>query len=210
MTKYLPVSVLLVTCNLLLVTVQAQDRDNHLERFLRDLETYSAGFDQVQYNGSGDEVERAVGVVYLRRPGMFHWAYYEPYNQEIISDGISLWIYEQDLEQVIVKDVEDTIGDSPAAVLGGNVKVEDHYVIVDLDTAEGIDWLELTPRDLDSQYTTVRLGFTGDQLVRMVLFDNLGYRTLITFLDTRRNPDLNLDLFRFDAPEGTDIIDNRR
>lgn len=206
---------LLVSCQLSLVpgahaaTAQPGTSSNALTHFLDGLQTFSAGFEQVVENEFGEELERSHGVLYVERPGRFHWAYWEPFPQLIISDGLSLWIFDEDLEQVTVRDITESIDDSPAAVLGGEVDVEQHYVVIDGGTVEGVNWLELTPRDIESQYATVRLGFRNDHLAGMELFDNLGQKTRISFQDTRRNPPLEPGLFEFTPPEGVDVVDER-
>jgi outer membrane lipoprotein carrier protein len=145
----------------------------------------------------------------VERPGKFHWAYWEPFPQLIVSDGRSLWIYDEDLEQVTIKDVTASIDDSPAALLGGNVDVDAHYVVIEAEETEGVRWLELTPRDIESQYETVRLGFRERELAAMELFDNLGQKTRIVFQDVRRNPSLEEGLFQFVPPPDIDIVDER-
>ena len=187
----------------------AETPETRLDHFLEGLETYSAAFQQQLFNESGEQLEKSLGVFYLRRPGMFHWAYYEPYSQMIISNGITLWIYEEDLEQVIIRNIGDSLGQSPAAILGGNVKIAEHYLVIDMGNSEGLDWMELTPRDIDSQYTSIRLGFEGNHLKKMLLYDNLGLQNLITFIDTKRNTKLNIELFDFTPPTDTDVIDER-
>lgn len=200
----------LFTVSFLVVSsARAENPANMLDKFLSDLETYSAAFEQVILDESGEELETSIGVFYLQRPGMFHWAYIEPYSQIIISDSLTLWIYEEDLEQVVINEMSNQIEDSPAAIFSGDVKVNEHYVVLELEPEGDVSWLELTPRDLDSEYESIRLGFRGEHLVKMLLFDNLGQQNRITFLDTKRNIPLDIDLFRFTPPEGTDIIDNR-
>ena len=201
---------ILFTVSLLMSTVvRAETPASVLDKFLDGLETYSAGFEQVIYDDTGKELEKSDGVFYMRRPGMFHWAYYDPYSQMLISDGVTLWVYDEDLDQVIIKNIKNQIGNSPAAILGGNVNINDLYVVIRIASNDGLDWLELTPRDIDSEYKTIRLGFKEMQLQKMVLYDNLGQKNEITFLDSKRNPQLNLELFSFVPPKGVDVIDNR-
>ena len=40
----------------------------------------------------------------------------------------------------------------------------------------------------------------------MIMEDAFGLRTELRFDDVRRNPDLDEALFRFEPPEGTDVI----
>jgi chaperone LolA len=180
-----------------------------LEGFLNDLQTFSAGFEQRLYSEFGEELEHSVGTVHIQRPGKFNWSYFDPFDQSIISDGKSLWIHDADLEQVTVRDASHSLGDSPAAILDGSGDINAHYVVLNTGSQEGVEWLELTPRDPDSDYTTVRLGFVGGVLTGMILLDNLGQRTEITFKDTRRNAAVDPTLFEFSPPPGVDVIDSR-
>lgn len=196
----------------LVAAVFAQEigvEDKPLRQFLEGLQSFSAGFEQRLYSEFGEELEHSVGTVYIQRPGKFQWAYFEPYNQSIISDGNTLWIYDEDLEQATVKDASHSLGDSPASILDGSGDIDAHYVVLNTGAQGGIEWLELTPRDADADYNTIRLGFADDHLAGMVLFDNLGQRTEITFKDARRNTVLDPALFTFTPPPGLDVIDSR-
>ncbi len=215
MSTLYPQRMILVTCYLLLMTAAPgylsaqQESDSQLDKFLHGLETFSAAFEQRLYSEGGQVLEKSSGVFYLRRPGMFRWVYNEPYSQLIISDGNALWIYEEDLEQVVIKDISGNIEDSPAAILGGDLDLDAHYLIVDMGMDKGIDWLELTPRSADSQYKSVRLGFKDNHIAAMTLYDYLGQENFITFINTERNSPLKKELFQFEVPEGVDVIDER-
>jgi chaperone LolA len=180
-----------------------------LDAFLAGLDSFSAGFEQKLVNETGEVQEESFGMLYVERPGKFHWTYWEPYAQVIVSDGRSLWIYDEDLEQVTIRDAAASIDDSPAALLGGDVDVDAHYVVIPLEAEGDIDWMELTPRNVESQYDSVRLGFRGEQLAGMILFDNLGQTTRIEFHDIKRNPELQPGLFVFTPPAGVDVLDDR-
>ena len=81
--------------------------------------------------------------------------------------------------------------------------------VVELDDEDDMAWIELTPRDVNAQYRTLRLGFLNHDLKGMILFDSLGQRTRLSFSNTNRNPALDRDVFEFSPPEGTDVIDSR-
>jgi len=206
---------ILITYYLLLITavfsngVYADTESNELDKFLEGLETLTASFDQTLLNQYGEELEKSFGVAKFRRPGMFHWAYSDPYVQYLISDGVNLWIYDEDLEQVSIRNISTIIEDSPAAILSGDIDINAHYIVLEGEGADDIEWLELTPRDLESQYSLIRMGFRQGQLLSMVLFDNLGQITQIKLLDIKRNTPMELELFQFTPPEGVDVIDSR-
>jgi outer membrane lipoprotein carrier protein len=183
---------------------------NRLEQFLEGLETLSAAFEQTLYNEYGAELEVATGTMYLKQPGRFHWVYNTPYQQFLISDGASLWIYDADLEQVTINNVTGAIESSPASVLTGDVDIDARYTVTDLGRGKDVDFLELAAKGEDSQYNAITIGFRGDELAEMVLADNLGQTTRIVFSEVRRNPPLDPELFEFKPPAGVDIIDNRQ
>ncbi len=74
---------------------------------------------------------------------------------------------------------------------------------------EELDWVELTPRDIESQYDSIRLGFDKDILGMMVMFDNLGQVTRVDFTQQVINKKQDDDTFNFEPPQGIDIIDDR-
>ncbi len=206
-SKYLLSGVFLFSISIFSI---ADEQPEHLTNFLKDLETFSAAFEQISLNQFGEELEKSVGVMHIRRPGMFHWAYWEPYIQYLISDGVNLWIYDEDLEQVTIRDISNLIEESPAAILGGEIDIDAHYIVINLDTTDGNDWIEMTPRDVESQYSSIQLGFKDSQLYSMILLDHLGQTTVIKLLDMKRNNALNIELFQFTVPEGVDVIDSRQ
>ena len=183
---------------------------NPLDAFLDGLDTFSADFEQVLLDSSGEALEVTGGALGLRRPGMFYWLYNEPYVQEIISDGSSLWVYEGDLEQVTISDVSDAMEDTPALIFSGDNDPGEYYVIEELEGEEGSTVVQLTPKNPESYYRLLRLVFSGDELAGMALFDNLGQTLVISFTNAVRNPELKKDLFTFSPTDETEIIDARQ
>ncbi len=203
----------LLVCAMIPVAFQVfavNSEKNSLDVFLEGLETFSGDFEQQLIDSSGEVLETSKGSVLLRRPGMFSWSYREPYTQEIISDGKSLWVYEEDLEQVTISDASEAVEDTPALIFSGRYSIDEHYVVHELEDETGLAWLELTPRNIEAQYRALRLAFAGAELSGMILFDSLGQTLLISFENTRRNPDLKRDLFRFTPADNIDVIDARQ
>ncbi len=201
---------LLVTLSLLGGTLQADSGEEQLRSFLEDLDSLTANFQQQLFNESGELLDTADGKLYLQRPGKFNWEYNQPYSQKIITDGKTLWIYDEDLEQVTIRSMKGGIQATPAAILGGSANVDELYRIVDLGKLEGYDWVRLESVEEDSQYSDVRLGFDGDKLGMMILSDNLDQTTRIDFDDVQLNPEIDAAYFEFTPPEGVDVIDDRQ
>ncbi len=191
--------------------VSAAERVDPLKIFLKEFKTLQANFTQTLLSEDGQQLEKTTGTLYLQQPGKFNWHYKEPYIQKIITNGEVLWIYDEDLEQLTIREFEsDMIEKTPAAIILGNSKLEKHFDQVDLGNIDGYNWVELTPRDLNAQYANIRIGFDVKRLGMMIIADNLGQTTRIDFDDVNKNTTLAAELFNFEIPADVDVIDERQ
>jgi len=187
----------------------AEVANDPLQKFLKNFKSLEAKFVQRLINENGKVLEKTDGILYLQQPGKFHWSYLNPYKQEIISDGAVLWVFDEDLEQVTITDIGNTIEKTPAGIILKNDSIYKHFVQVDMGIIEGFDWIELTPKDINAQYRNIRLGFNQDKLGMMIIEDYLGQTTRIDFSDVKKNPELSSALFNFEIPDTADVIDER-
>lgn len=190
---------------LTLGTAQA-DAVDRLHAFAQDIRTLSGTFKQTVYDKQGRAGQVSSGELYFSRPGRFRWVYRKPYEQLIVGDGKKIWIYDSDLEQVTVKPLDRSIGESPAALLAGKNDLDRHFKLQDGGLKDGLEWLLATPKRKEGTFQSVRLGFRDGTLTAMELHDNFGQRTLLEFSGIRGNPALKQDLFKFTPPKGVDIL----
>jgi len=177
-----------------------------LHRFLETTKTLRADFAQIVVAKNGKRPQQSVGVMMISRPGKFRWQIDKPYSQLLVGDGEKIWIYDPDLRQVTVKKMDAALGSTPAALLVGGNSLEKNFNLRELGEREGMEWLEATPKSPDSGFEKLHLGFAGDDLKSMELFDNFGQTTSLAFANVQRNPSLPAANFRFVPPAGADVI----
>jgi outer membrane lipoprotein carrier protein len=177
-----------------------------LRAFVHDTQTARASFMQTVTDKNGRVVQQASGEFALSRPGKFRWSVDKPYQQLLVGDGERVWIYDPDLNQVVKRRNDQALGSTPAALLAGRDDVEQAFEWRDLPPADGLDWLGATPKDKDSTFSDIRLGFNASGLAALEILDNFGQHTRITFVGLERNPKLAPELFRFTPPKGADVI----
>ena len=177
-----------------------------LRTFVHDTQTVRAQFSQTVLDRNGRSTSQASGVMAFSRPGKFRWTYDKPYAQLLVGDGAKLWIYDQDLNQVSVRKLDQALGSSPAALLAGNNEIERFFTLTEAGNREGLEWLEATPKSNDTLFAAVHMGFTGATLKQMELKDSFGQTTIIRFEKLERNPKLPAGLFKFAPPKGADVI----
>lgn len=177
-----------------------------LKVFLTQTQTVKARFAQMVLDKNLKPLQQAQGVMQFSRPGKFRWDYQKPYEQVIVGDGSKLWIYDKDLNQVTVRKLDRALGSSPAALLSGSNDLERDYKLSNMGMEKGLDWLEALPKNKETVFERVRMGFGKSGLEAMELRDQFGQTTVITFADVERNPRIAADVFRFTPPQGADVI----
>src|SRR5262249_42586001 len=163
---------------------------------------------QEVFDRAGKVIERASGTFAFARPGKFRWNYQKPHAQLLVADGTKLWIHDPDLNQVSVKRIDQAISSTPAALLAGKDDITALFTLRDGGSAEGLAWVEATPKAQDTGFEHVRLGLNGKTLAAMELRDSLGGRTVLHFSDLKPNAQVAADTFRFTPPKGADVIED--
>jgi len=179
---------------------------DRLHAFVRETQTMRAAFTQTVSDASGRRVAQASGDFVIARPGRFRWTVDKPYKQLLVGDGDRVWIYDEDLRQVVVRNNDRALGTTPAALLAGKEEVEKAFEWKSLPAADGLEWLGATPRDKESAFSELRLGFDSSGLAALEVIDSFGQHTSIRLAKVERNPKLGADLFRFTPPPGVDVV----
>lgn len=179
---------------------------DQLHQFLTSTRTLKAEFSQIVIGKSGRKPQNSSGLVAISRPGKLRWDIQKPYPQLIVGDGEKIWIYDTELKQVTVRKAGQAISGSPAAILSGNNDLEKNFTLVEAGEAEGMAWVDATPKSSDSGFEKVRLGFAGTDLKAMELQDSFGQTTHIRFSKFERNPALPANTFKFTPPAGVDVV----
>jgi outer membrane lipoprotein carrier protein len=193
---------------LLCVTAQVAQAATieRLRAFVHETQTARASFTQTVTDQNGRPKQEASGEFAISRPGKFRWSVAQPYQQLLVGDGEWVWIYDPDLNQVVKRRADQALGTTPAALLAGKEEVERAFEWRDLPAADGLEWLGATPKNKESSFTEIRLGFDKSSLAALEIFDNFGQRTVIKLSKLERNPKLSPELFKFTPPKGADVV----
>ena len=177
-----------------------------VDNFVTNVVTLESRFEQSLIDADGAIVDRTSGTLEIERPGRFRWSYTDPYEQWLIADGVNIWSYDLDLEQVTVKPQSEALANTPALLLGGSGDALEQFDFGGTTVEEVTTWVRLEPRDKNSGFDGVELGFVDSELRRMVFFDNLEQTTLVSLHDVKINEPIDAARFSFDVPEGVDLV----
>jgi len=177
-----------------------------IDDFVNNVQTMSGRFEQQLVDADDIVIDRSSGTIEIQKPGRFRWTYLEPYEQILVADGLNVWSYDVDLEQVTVKAQAKVLASTPALLLGGSQNVLDDFEYIGSFEERGTVWVRLRPKTTDNGFTKIELGFDEGKLSRMIFSDNLGQTTLIAFFDLSINESIDAHRFSFSPPDDVDVV----
>jgi len=176
-----------------------------LRDLLEPIVSLSAQFEQHMVDANGVELQQSNGLFQVAKPNSLRWIVEQPMPQQVISDGNSLWVYDPDLEQVMVQPFTGDIQSAPAMLFSGDLQALDSaYMVEQLSAGSFL----LTAEQGTSLFSSVQIDFDNLLPTFIALTDNLGQVTRISFSELEYNPPLGADLFVFEIPLGVDVIRN--
>jgi outer membrane lipoprotein carrier protein len=183
-----------------------------LQNFLATVQHGRTRFTQTVTAPPRDGVVRSrvsEGSFEFLRPDRFRFHYTRPYEQLIVADGQTLWLYDPDLNQVTARRQREALANTPAAVLASAADlraVREAFELSEGGMQDGLHWVEALPRSREGQLQRVRIGFREGQLEVLDILDGFGQRSVLRFSALDRSVPLTPAQFRFQPPAGAEIL----
>jgi len=184
-----------------------------LESFMKGTQSARAEFTQVvttpAKDGQAARQKTSSGSFEFQRPGRFRFVYKKPFEQTIVADGTSLWLYDADLNQVTQRPQAQALGSTPAALLASAPDLQAlraDFTLESTPAQDGLEWVQAIPKAKDGQLQNVRVGFREGQLAVLEILDGFGQRSSIRFANLQANPQLPASTFQFKPPAGADVL----
>jgi outer membrane lipoprotein carrier protein len=183
-----------------------------LENFVKSAKSGRAEFTQVVTSPAKDgqvRTKTSTGTFEFARPNRFRFAYRKPFEQVIVADGKTLWQYDVDLNQVSTRNQQRALGSTPAALIAASPDLAALRKDFDLQTlpdAEGLQWVQATPKVKEGQVHSVKIAFRGNELAALDIADGFGQRSVLTFTKMDLNADLPAATFQFKPPPAADLV----
>jgi len=202
--------VIFYLCAFFSIYAIASDAQEQLQNHLSGLKTMKANFKQVIVDENNLPIQNSSGNMVLKRPGYFRWYTHQPNRQILIVNRQKLWIYDIDLAQMTINDIDTRQGSTPAVLLSDDTqRVVDLYK-VSVKSTKSLDahWFTLIPLSNEENYQWMKLSFKNSQLLKIELKDRMGQITKIQFSQIVLNKPVKNSLFQLESVSNVDIIDN--
>ena len=189
------------------------DGISDLNAFVNNVSSMSSEFSQVVLDKKGLKLQDVEGVMLFKRPNKFRWDYLKPYQNQIISDGDRLFMYDQDLRQVSINPIAKVAGSTPLLIIAGK-NIEKYFTLRNIEDQvanemnQNIKWVEAVPKEEGAGFSKVILGLTENKLSVMKIVDAFEHTTTISFKNAKYNVTLVDNDFLFKLPTGVDVVQN--
>jgi len=195
-----------------LLSAHASGLDS-LENFVKSAKTGRAEFTQVvtapAREGQAAKSKKSSGTFEFARPNRFRFEYRKPFEQTIVADGQTLWLYDADLRQVTQRKQADVLGSTPAALIASAPDLATLRRDFNLEAAgdkDGLQWVQATPKNREGQLRSMKVGFRGNQLAALEINDSFGQRSMLTFDRMELNAAVAPEVFNFKPPQNADVV----
>ena len=178
--------------------------DARLVRVLGGLQTLHA-----EFSHEAGPAQTQTGEIWLRKPGLFRVETGAPMSQTIVSDGVSMWTHDRDLEQVIISPLNTRVDEMPILLFSGEPEAIAQNYTIEFFEGEQIQRFLLTPIDSTSLITKLVLSFQDNQPISISVENAMQERTTIKLSNVGELVDLTEQMFTLQVPEFADVIDDR-
>lgn len=194
------------------LSAQASGLDS-LENFVKSARSGRAEFTQVvtgpARDGQAARSKTSTGTFEFSRPNRFRFDYRKPFEQTIVADGQTLWLYDADLRQVTTRKQAQALGSTPAALIASApdlATLRKDFTLEAAGEKDGIQWVQATPKAKDGQLHSMKAGFRGNDLAALEILDSFGQRSVLTFTKMELNAAVPAQQFQFKPPQGADVL----
>ncbi|MBI5887226.1 MAG: outer membrane lipoprotein chaperone LolA [Deltaproteobacteria bacterium] len=179
-----------------------------------------ADFTQEVFSKSAKKPFTSTGKVFFKKPGKMRWQYAgenkgaeppegaQPLQDELISDGKTVWFFQSDLNQVMERKADSSMSGISTDFLSGIGSLKKDFNVKLASSTTDAHRLELTPKQ--PQPNVKRIFITLDMktgiIVKTSVEDPLGTVTEVSFRNVKLNVSVKDSFFEFGAPKGVSVI----
>lgn len=193
-----------------LTAKQVADR---IQKTYESTKDFQAAFQQEYFSQALGRKKSSSGFVYIKKPGRMRWDYKEPRPKHFVADGKALYIFDPELEQVMV-DRSFSGSNLTTAVTflwgKGNLAEEFKVSFPERSNLGGDDFytLQMLPK---KKARFKKLIFVVDkktfQVKETLVEDPGGNVNHIFFAQISVNVGLKDEAFHFEIPKGVEVIE---
>ncbi|HAS03629.1 MAG TPA: outer-membrane lipoprotein carrier protein LolA [Pasteurella multocida] len=182
------------------------DAASELQQRLSKVNVLSADYAQTVSSSDGKNVQQGSGTLKIKRPNLFRMDNKTPQENQIISDGKTLWFYDPFVEQVTANWVKDAVNNTPFVLLTS----DDSSHWAQYNVEQKADTFALKPKAKQSNIKQFDIRIDSEGVLRNFSTIEKDGQTNLYILRNITNQPLADGVFKFSVPKGVELDDQRQ
>ena len=209
--------IIAILCGFIAVPTQGLCEDEADRALALARKTYSslvglqADFVQTEERPGVGVSSREEGILFFSPPDRMRWDYGGKRPHSVVISSSRVWIHTPSRKQIIVRELTPKeMRRGAATFLTGLDGIEEDFTVQSRATGPGESIpLDLFPLEDNLPYDKISILVAADSglVERIAIHHKLGNVTTITFHGIKTGVELSDDLFKWDVPKGTEVIE---
>jgi outer membrane lipoprotein carrier protein len=190
----------------------AKSIDEILERVeqIYTASSFSASFIQASTIKAMEITDSASGKLYVQYPGKMRWEYLKPESQLIVTDGVQLWMYRPEDNQVMLGQASTFFSEGKGAGFLSDIRLLRKDFDITLEAIRFGDYynLKLVPleKNWDIAYVHLLISKITFHIAQVFTYNAYDDVTRIELVDPQFDESFDDAFFTFKIPPGVDIL----
>ena len=190
----------------------AKSIDEILERVeqIYTASSFSTSFIQASTIKAMEITDSASGKLYVQYPGKMRWEYLKPESQLIVTDGVQLWMYRPEDNQVMLGEASTFFSEGKGAGFLSDIRLLRKDFSITLEAIRFGDYynLKLVPleKNWDIAYVHLLISKTTFHIAQVFTYNAYDDVTRIELVNPQFGESFDDAFFTFKIPQGVDIL----
>ena len=184
--------------------VYASKNFNYL-KFIKEMNSFSTSFVQNTYDENGLLVTTSNGSLIYKKKSKYILEYKSPNKIKFISDGQLITIYDQDLEQVIIRSVKKSLNNNIIDIFTNEKLINDKFELK-IFFKNNENHINFLPINKDIKKSDFLLVVSNNMIKSISFVNDFDQSVIMNFNGFEINVSILESQFKIDIPESFDVI----
>lgn len=174
-------------------------------KFIKEMNSFSTSFVQNTYDENGLLVTTSNGSLIYKKKSKYILEYKSPNKIKFISDGQLITIYDQDLEQVIIRSVKKSLNNNIIDIFTNEKLINDKFELK-IFFKNNENHINFLPINKDFKKSDFLLVVSNNMIKSISFVNDFDQSVIMNFNGFEINVSILESQFKIDIPESFDVI----
>ena len=180
-----------------------------LKKYLANINTMEADFEQSNYSTSNVLIDKSIGRIKIKKPDNLIWDIEQPFAKKIILQKDTLRIFDSQLNQLLISSIPMEIENSFLILLLRNTSILNFYSIDKVEKNGDEQLFSLIGNNRKNMFKKIKIYIINGKLSKFIFVSGNNELIELELMNVLINKNLADKDFIFNVPNNTEIIDQK-